>query len=242
MNKHKFIDLVKESNESSQTIKGIFNWCDRWCERCGQTKHCTVFMSTSHLPSGTQEEVFESLAMIFEATIDMLKEYAEENDIDIDAYENTEIEDDYEKMRETISNDSGVILARQYGVQVKQWLDSLEANNHFEIELIERDPMLSECLEVIQWYQHLIEVKMIRALMSKKDEERKQMDMYDSIGNAKLLLVSIKRNIGAWGYLLQKFKDDEDEILDILVCLQKLNKRIEQIFPEAQSFIRPGLD
>ena len=34
----------------------------------------------------------------------------------------------------------------------------------------------------------------------------------------------------------------EDEILDILVCLQRLNKRIEQAFPEARAFIRPGLD
>ena len=54
--------------------------------------------------------------------------------------------------------------------------------------------------------------------------------------------VSIERNIGAWGYLYQKFKEDEDEILDILVCLQRLNKRIEQAFPEARAFIRPGLD
>jgi hypothetical protein len=62
------------------------------------------------------------------------------------------------------------------------------------------------------------------------------------LGNAKLLLVSIERNIGAWGYIYQKFREDEDEILDILICLQNLGKKIEQIFPDAQTFIRPGLD
>jgi len=55
-------------------------------------------------------------------------------------------------------------------------------------------------------------------------------------------LVSIERNIGAWGYAYQKFKDDEDEILDILVCLQRLSRKIEQTFPDARAFIRPGLD
>ena len=42
--------------------------------------------------------------------------------------------------------------------------------------------------------------------------------------------------------IYQKLKEDEDEILDILVCLQRLHKKIEQIFPEAQAFIRTGLD
>jgi hypothetical protein len=75
---------------------------------------------------------------------------------------------------------------------------------------------------VIQWYQYLIEVKFIRVLMSQKEEKEEQQNPYDSLGNAKLLLVSIERNIGAWGYLYQQFREDEDEILDILVILQKI--------------------
>ena len=78
--------------------------------------------------------------------------------------------------------------------------------------------------------------------MSQKEEEEEQLTPYDSLGNAKLLLVSIERIIGAWGYLYQKFEDDEDEILEMLVCLQSLSKKIEQQFPNARTFIRPGLD
>jgi hypothetical protein len=55
-------------------------------------------------------------------------------------------------------------------------------------------------------------------------------------------LVSIERNIGAWGYLYQKFREDEDEILDILVLLQKITGQAEVVFPSARGFIRPGLD
>ena len=78
--------------------------------------------------------------------------------------------------------------------------------------------------------------------MAQKDEAELELEPYDSLGNAKLLMVSIERNIGAWGYIYQKFKEDEDEILAILICLQKLGKKVEQLFPDARAFIRPGLD
>jgi hypothetical protein len=111
------------------------------------------------------------------------------------------------------------------------------------MEIRMQDPMLSDCMEVILWYQHFLEVKMMRALMSQQDEkEEEDIDLYDSLGTAKLLLVSIRRNMGAWGYMYQKFREDEDEILAILVTLQRLYGIIEQRFPEAQAFIRPGLD
>ena len=110
------------------------------------------------------------------------------------------------------------------------------------MEMRLQDSMLLECIEVIQWYQYLIEVKFTRALMLQEDENDECQLPYDSIGNAKLLLVSIERNIGAWGYMYQKFREDEDEILDILVLLQKITRQVERIFPGAREFIRPGLD
>jgi hypothetical protein len=203
MDTKQFTSILDEIIDNSQTIHGIFHWCDQWCERCSQTKHCTLYQTSTHLPSEKPEDFFKSLSMIFEITLDMLKEY---------------------------------------GKQVKHWFLSLKTKEPFAMEIRMQDPMLSDCMEVIQWYQYLLEVKLARALMSQKDEEEEHSNSYDSLGNAKLLLVSIQRNMGAWGYFYEKFKEDEDEILDILICLQKLRKKIEQLFPEAWTFIRPGLD
>jgi len=180
--------------------------------------------------------------MVFEATMDMLKEYSEKSGIDFEALKDSDIENEYDRKKYLVRNETGISLAKQYGRQVKYWLDSLKEKDAVGMEIRLQDPMLSDCLEVIQWYQYLLEVKLARALMSQKDEEEEQSNPYDSIGNAKLLLVSIERNIGAWGYIYQKFKEDQDEILDILVCLQRLGKEIERVFPEAQVFIRNGLD
>jgi hypothetical protein len=95
-------------------------------------------------------------------------------------------------------------------------------------------------MEVVQWYLYLFDAKLARALMYYNEKE--EGALYDAFGTAKLLLVSIERNIGAWGYIYRKFYEDEDMILDILVCLQKLYKYVEEHFPKAREFVRPGLD
>jgi hypothetical protein len=180
--------------------------------------------------------------MIFETTLNILKEYAEKNNIDLESLNDSDIIDEYDRKRYLIRNDTALTLAKEYGKQVKHWFLSLKTKEPFGMEIRMQDPMLSDCMEVIQWYQYLLEVKLVRTLMLQKDEEEEHSNPYDSLGNAKLLLVSIQRNMGAWGYFYEKFKEDEDEILDILICLQKLGKKIEQLFPEAWTFIRPGLD
>ena len=241
MTKNQFLSNLSESTKDPNMIHGIFNWCDRWCERCNQTDCCTLYKTSVQLPNDTPEEFFKSLSMIFEATMEILKEVFENSETDF-----ASIDSDYKGKRDRnkklVRQDDGVVLAQQYGKQVAHWFESLEKKNAYSLEVRLQDEMLTDCFEVIQWYQYMLEVKLMRALMAQKDEEDEQTDPYDSLGNAKLLLVSIERNIGAWGYLFQKFKEDEDEILDMLINLQRLSKKIEQTFPDARAFIRPGLD
>jgi len=242
MTKSRFKSLLSESTDATETIHGIYNWCDRWCERCSHTEHCTVYKTSNQLPSENPDDLFKSLSMVFEATVEMLKEYSQKMGIDIDSLNDSDYVNDYEVQKYLVRNDDGLALAKQYRKQVGDWLNVLNEKDPLGTEARLQDEMLADCLEVIQWYQYLLEVKMARALMSQKDEEANLLNPYDSLGNAKLLLVAIERNIGAWGYVYQKFREDEDEILDILICLQRLNKYIEHIFPEAKAFIRPGLD
>jgi len=241
MTKDQFISQLTETPHDPQMIRGIFNWCDRWCERCGQTGRCTLYHTSSQLLTGTPEEFFKSLSMVFEATVEILKDLLEDSETDFASIE-PDLKERQDREEKLIRQNDGVALAKQYGKQVTQWFDSLEKKNAYSMEVRLQDEMLADCFEVIQWYQYMIEVKLMRALMTQKDEEEEQSDPYDSLGIAKLLLVSIERTIGAWGYLYQKFKEDEDEILDMLINLQRLSKKIEQAFPGARTFIRPGLD
>ena len=57
-----------------------------------------------------------------------------------------------------------------------------------------------------------------------------------------IALISIDRSIAAWGVMLRGFQTKEDEILEILVLLEKMRKNVEKKFPDARSFVRPGFD
>ena len=36
-------DRLKKLASEKRFIPGIYNYCDRWCERCPQTSHCLNF-------------------------------------------------------------------------------------------------------------------------------------------------------------------------------------------------------
>jgi hypothetical protein len=62
------------------------------------------------------------------------------------------------------------------------------------------------------------------------------------LGSAKVALLGIDRSIAAWAILRQGFPDQSDQLLEILVKLDRLRRTGEIKFPEARSFLRPGLD
>ena len=37
------------SSEEKDYIEGIYNYCDRWCEKCGFTAHCYLFTQESKI-------------------------------------------------------------------------------------------------------------------------------------------------------------------------------------------------
>lgn len=64
----------------------------------------------------------------------------------------------------------------------------------------------------------------------------------DSDGSAKVALIAIDRSIAAWGVMRKHFPERENNMLDILVHLDRLRKGVEKTFPNARAFIRPGFD
>jgi hypothetical protein len=64
----------------------------------------------------------------------------------------------------------------------------------------------------------------------------------DSDGSAKVALIAIDRSIAAWGQMREHFPQRRDDILDILVHLDRLRRKTETLFPDARAFVRPGFD
>ena len=82
-------------------------------------------------------------------------------------------------------------------------------------------------------YKDFIAVKVNRALMQRMEKSAalKEIALYDSNGSAKIALIAIDRSIGAWASILKRMPSREDELLMILVILQKLRCSMETEFP-----------
>ena len=50
------------------------------------------------------------------------------------------------------------------------------------------------------------------------------------------------RSLAAWARLRAHLSDDSDAIIDLLVQLDRLRKKVETHFPTARAFVRPGWD
>ncbi|MBW2259153.1 MAG: hypothetical protein JRF18_01685, partial [Deltaproteobacteria bacterium] len=75
-------DLLKFA-EDDQYISGIYNYCDRWCERCPFTARCMNFaLSEEQFPDeeshDIQNEAFwQRLSETFQVTLELLEDLAE---------------------------------------------------------------------------------------------------------------------------------------------------------------------
>lgn len=109
---------------------------------------------------------------------------------------------------------------------------------------IENEVTLEEALEVIRWYQYQINIKLMRAIESKKREDSLELNDFpkDSDGSAKVALLGIDRSISSWNELLKYLPEQKERILNLNIHLNRLRKRVESEFPNARAFIRPGFD
>ncbi len=259
-------DELMSIMDNPNLISGIYNYCDRWCERCTKTDRCSVFLTTPKMdPENFPDEesyfdaVFQSLHDSFLISMELLQRSATEKGIDLDDISTNpdlaQIELNRIEVRKSpISN-----LANDYVVIGHEWFntcaDSLKAlekslQQADQMNLPNRNPKkeaadLRNALEVISHYNRQIYVKLIRAQSSRlEDVTTFEKDEFpkDSDGSAKVALIGIDHSIKAWEVLWHHLPEQEDTILPILSLLDSLRNQTEALFPEARDFKRPGFD
>jgi hypothetical protein len=252
----------KKNSRDSNYIAGIYNYCDRWCERCAFTSRCLNY-EMSEKKFGNLESVdinneffWKKLGETLDETLNMLEEMAEEQGIDLDSLD---MEED-EKLQRRCDEKTVVhilsYMSKVYITRVDDWFDSnayLFEQNEDQIhtnpgEFLSPPPedtvTVIDSIEVIRWYQHQIYVKLKRALHSAQDEKFEILNDFpkDSDGSTKIALIGMDRSISAWGKILKYFSDQKKNIIDIITHLERLRKRTENEFPDARAFVRPGFD
>jgi hypothetical protein len=255
---------IEKLAKDPRFIPGIYNYCDRWCERCAFTSRCMTYaLSEDEFDNPELQDInnkvfWDKLHGIFEVTLEMVKEKAEEMGIDLNAIDYEEITKQEEQVRKIVKEKPYCQAALSYIKKVDSWFDSnkgLLENKVDELQtLAEADipgtrpadeaVSIQDYLEVVCWYQHQIYVKLCRAASGLIRGELEDLEYFpqDANGSAKVAIIGIERSIAAWGGLLNQFPQQEHPILDLLVNLKRLLRQVEAVFPDARAFVRLGFD
>ncbi len=263
MNPDELLDMASDP----RFIPGIYNYCDRWCERCAFTDRCLNYASS--LRQGRQFEVdfdseeefdseafVEELTEVFQETIDLIRHIAEEEGINLDTEDaavEAEMARDEQALQHaeehplTAAADSYIgLLNDWFGMGQRRYRRDRDVLSEAHLSANVDLAALVDALEVIRWFQFMISVKIQRALSSREreaDDPEFWAEMpKDSDGTAKVALIAIDRSIGAWGALLPAFPQRQAATLEILALLSRLRVELEQEFPDAWAFVRPGFD
>ena len=166
-------ERIKNLAQNPGLISGIYNYCDRWCEKCAFTSRCMNFAMEKEFWPGQasrdarNEDFWEAMSRIFEVTMELLHDLAREKGIDLDQAMDSVDTEQEDKQRKSVDNNICSILAGKYAKMAGKWL---EANGSL---LICQDEQLKipgvvsalegldarDTIEIVRWYQHLIYVK-----------------------------------------------------------------------------------
>lgn len=256
------------SDEKKSYISGIYNYCDRWCERCSFTSNCYLFttesrittheiMNNGELPepedifppieSGEDEDVNEEIFLD--------EEDDEDFEFEDDDYDDESIREEMEQERKFIEQNNFPLeeLSDKYMEKAHPLLKALDEKYGFyenvnknldEVEF----KKLNEVFEVFAFYHMFIHVKYKRAVHAKidflreDDPEMRDMHTFDMKGTAKIATISVNNSISALDELFHALPEFDKEISELLVLLGKIKNESDKEFPDCMSFKRPGLD
>ena len=241
---------LKKLAAEKRFIPGVYNYCDRWCERCSLTSRCLNFSISQEdsLDPEAQdirnEAFWKKLSETLAETLELLKDSAKEWGIDLETLDSREDVENMKKKDNAAENHLLSRAAKRYVGIVEDFLKEGETL-FFETAAAAREGInLEEAFEVIRWYQYFIAAKVIRAVRGKVEDDEEGEDEFprDSNWSAKIALIAIDRSIAAWAVIRTYATEGAKGVIDAIAFLDSLRQAVEKTFPNARSFIRPGFD
>jgi hypothetical protein len=145
------------------------------------------------------------------------------------------------RQRRLVDNHPLAKAGKRYANAASDWFRELDPPIDITTEAATEKP--TDAREVIQWYQYQIAVKTMRALSSRNEDDSEDTNLpKDSDGSAKVALIGIDRSIAAWRLMQLSLPDRAESIVPLILQLERLRNNLQESFPEAQNFTRPGFD
>lgn len=246
--------------KEKEYIPGVYNYCDRWCERCPLADQCFSYQQELESDLDTDQPPMEDIANYvkeqLESATELLHEQAKLHGIDLDNLPDEPIEEP-KPIDEVFEENSATLaaLSMDYAKMASDWfkhnqllLHSKEEEINKLLELGAKDmkeiDRFRDAMEIVIWYMHFIAAKTRRAISGKKsfDPDFDEPIQNDYNGSAKIALIAVEKSLLAWQKIFDHLEETADDIIDLLQILAKIKKGIKELFPEAKAFIRPGFD
>ena len=184
-------------------IPGIYNYCDRWCERCRFTSRCFTYAPDDDADESEEpvdsflEEVVDNMVM----TLDVLRIKEAEGSITLDEDRGYELK--ITKADQVLRTHELILLTREYSNKALDLLEKSPGFREKQLRLVKEMKMgvktkqdtleevgeISDCLEQAQYYVHFLYAKFHRALKLSLQHKRVQkgnMLQRECDGSAKL--------------------------------------------------------
>lgn len=244
----------------SETIPGIYIYCNRWCEMCPFTIKCEAFAADKSFQNAEHDEKMKKFWHDLESGIGKNEEniigLAAEKGISLTEFDKPTNKKDFDLFQKGAKSNLILKAGRDYEDLVDDWFD--KAIEEYGLAIVETEngamPKLDNILpgndkynpmfEIVLRFQLQIYLKLSRMFYSKgregdKPEEGVEADNPYAVG--KTNIETIMRSFAAWSIIAEKYPKDE-MIFDLLVLLLRLKNNIITNFPETEKFVRVGLD
>jgi len=211
-------DLKKKKGSGKRYIPGIYNYCDRWCERCSLTSKCFLYAKDQkrleeHRRKGEDpydwKIVMKDIKESFKETKELILKAAKEQGIDLENLPEEEYESPdptghplYQRSHNYMHSARKFLKGlrksiQAFGIELPERIEIIPSS----MEDVETLKEIVSCYETISWYHTLISVKIYRALGSKMeksaDKELAETDIYDANGSAKVAHLGVVRSVTA---------------------------------------------
>ncbi|MBI3945908.1 MAG: hypothetical protein HY321_08310 [Armatimonadetes bacterium] len=247
--------------ESLPRIPGLFEYCDRWCERCHLTSRCLVvaLVAERRARRRARSGELQSPGALWEeiraSTRDALAALRRRAEEEPGGSETASFADDRDR---DLHWHPLVQAARQVFRRSRPFLDRLQgilAARRADLEALPGGPpeeeeialmRLENCFEVVQWYHTLLVAKTHRALASQAEAEgapgQEAYLLEDARGTARLVYVCLGRFLGAVHVLHRRVPELQENARVLLALAYRLREGIGAAVPGCREYRRPGLD
>jgi hypothetical protein len=227
----RFVEIARDPH----LIPGVYEHCDQWCSYCPVTRRCLAHRCmvdyakmTGRPASGT---VFRDREELVQFTRDVAAAVGTTTP-ELDALLAGPVIEGPLAARDSLTD-----LAFEYAMGASIVLGRTASQVPPPRDTATRPTPL----EVALWFHVLIVTRVFRAVVSAAQAAAGQADRADDAnGCAKVALVGIARSRDALRRL--PVTVDEPAIAELISRLDALEASLDDRFPQARAFIRPGLD